>query len=275
MTHRAVPSRHAIAVSISESSDMSMLGLSNEHLIDAFAEISRYVLNSGSRLVYGGDLRQYGFSELLFEIVARHQPVLDDVGGNVGVTNYFAWPVHILMSYEKLEESADALVGSAELVCLDLDGKPMTMKKRRKLKSRQPTDVEWQKGLTAMRRRVLGETTARIVLGGRTEQYKGVMPGIGEEALLSLQARQPLFVIGGFGGCARSIAESLGIAKQQTYINSNWPAKKAFDSFSSADLNNGLTVEDNATLAVTPHIDQAIILILRGLRKVVGTRSNE
>ena len=44
------------------------------------------------------------------------------------------------------------------------------------------------------------ETRARIVLGGRVAGYKGRMPGIAEEALLSLQAQQPVFLLGGFGG---------------------------------------------------------------------------
>jgi hypothetical protein len=39
------------------------------------------------------------------------------------------------------------------------------------------------------------------------------------------------------------------------------------------DLNNGLTPEENAILACTPHVDQAITLILRGLLHVVSAKS--
>ena len=119
---------------------------------------------------------------------------------------------------------------------------------------------------------MLRETDARIVLGGRTEQYKGAMPGIGEEALLSLQAGQPLFVIGGFGGCARDIAESLEIIDQKMSNRRAWEGRNEFDVFSVASLNNGLSLEDNSTLATTPHIDQAIVLILRGLSRVRDRR---
>ncbi len=275
MTKQEASGRPVIAVSTSESPDMAALGLSHGHLRDAMVEIARHVLRFGSRIVYGGDLRQYGFSELLFEIVARHQPVVDNAEVHVGVTNYLAWPVHILMPFEKLEEAAEALAGSAELVCLDMDGNRMTMQRRQQFESKHPTDAEWSIGLTTMRQLMLAETDARIVLGGRTEQYKGAMPGIGEEALLSLQAGQPLFVIGGFGGCARDIAESLGLAEQGMFDRRVWQGREAFDSFSANDLNNGLKVEDNATLAITTHIDQAIVLILRGLLKAVGPRSNE
>ena len=76
MIQRATPSRHAVAVSVSESPDMACLGLVKDHLLDAMEEIFRYTLHSGSRIAYGGDLRQYGFSELLFELVARYFQVL-------------------------------------------------------------------------------------------------------------------------------------------------------------------------------------------------------
>ena len=275
MINQALPSKHMIAVSTSESSDMEFLGLSIDHLRDAMVEIARYVLRFGSYLVYGGDLRQYGFSELLFEIVARYHSVSNDDGGHAGVTNYLAWPVHIQMPFKKLEEAAKELNGSARLVCLDMEGQPMTMQRRKQLKTMQPTDGEWSKGLTAMRRHMLKQTNARIILGGTTEGYKGTMPGIGEEALLSLKARQPLFVIGGFGGCARDIAESLGLVKKRMFSQHIWTGLEEFKSFSGADLNNGLSTKENATLATTPHIDQAIVLILRGLINVVGKRSRE
>ena len=86
MSKREALRRRVIAVSTSESADMPALGLSDEHLRDAMAEIARHMLRTGSRLVYGGDLRHHGFSKLLFEIVARHQPVGDDVEEHVGVT---------------------------------------------------------------------------------------------------------------------------------------------------------------------------------------------
>src|SRR6202007_799455 len=97
------------------------------------------------------------------------------------------------------------------LICLALDGARLSLDARRLLAVQRPTDAEWSSGLTAMRNVMLAETNARVVLGGRVDQYRGVMPGTAEEALLSLQARQPLFLMGGFGGCARDIAETLAL----------------------------------------------------------------
>ena len=62
MSNHEASRQHVIAVSTSESPDMAVLGLSDGHLRDAMAEIARHVLKFGSRLVYGGDLRQYGWT---------------------------------------------------------------------------------------------------------------------------------------------------------------------------------------------------------------------
>ena len=262
--------RSVFAISISETSEMLTLGLSEDHLRDAMAEIIRYMLKLGAKIVYGGDLRQYGFSELLFDIAARHNHENDDNQDKMRVTNYLAWPVHILKSFDELETTVAHLEGTAKLICLALDGTLISMQERKQLATQFPSEAEWSKGLTAMRQTMLAETHARIVLGGRIDQYKGTMPGIGEEALLSLQGSQPLFLIGGFGGCACDIAESMGLIDRRSDARPVWQGQAAFSAFSTTDLNNGLTLEENVTLARTPHIDQAIILILRGLFNVTS-----
>ena len=94
------------------------------------------------------------------------------------------------------------------------------------------------------------------------------MPGIAEEALLSLETGQPLYVLGGFGGCARDIAETLGLVAPLCATARAWDGRKDFEGRSTKDLNNGLTDEENATMARTCHIDQAVTLLLRGLMNV-------
>ena len=270
MSYQEVLEGHAIAISISESPDMPALGLSDAHLRDAMVEIARHMLALGARLVYGGDLRQDGFAGLLFELVARHRRDADEGDDRAAVTNYLAWPVHILQSAVDIETTAADLEGFAELVCLKLDGTRLPIEERCNLASKQPSEAEWSDGLTAMRRTMSAETNARIVLGGSVDNYKGAMPGIAEEALLSLQAGQPLYLMGGFGGCARDIAETVGLVAPWGASRLAWNGRPAFQAFSATDLNNGLTSEENATLAQTPHVDQAIMLVLRGLMRMVS-----
>jgi hypothetical protein len=267
-------SQFSIAISTSESPDMPALGLSDQHLRDAMAEVARHLLALGARLVYGGDLRAHGFSELLFELIARHRRNTDKSDDRTGVVNYLAWPVHIRMTADDLNRFSTDLADIAELICLRLDGSRSTSRKRQSLAQRSPTEAQWAKGLTAMRYVMREETHARIVLGGRVDQYKGVMPGIAEESLLSLKVRQPLFLMGGFGGCARDIAETLGLVTPWAASRPDWPGRKDFKAFAASYLtSNGLTAEENTTLARTPHVDQAVALILRGLLQVGPPRS--
>ena len=117
-----------------------------------------------------------------------------------------------------------------------------------------------------MRKRI----DARILLGGRVEGYKGRLPGIAEEALLSLQSGQPVFLLGGFGGCARDIAEALDLAPAWQGSREQWPGRSDFRGYGPESLRNGLSYEENRVLATTPYIDQSLPLILRGLRSLRG-----
>ena len=83
-------SQMTIAISTSDSPDMAALGLSEAHLQHAVADLAIYLLASGASLAYGGDLRQGGFTKLLFELVMRYRLQEE---GEEGVINYLAWPV--------------------------------------------------------------------------------------------------------------------------------------------------------------------------------------
>ena len=119
MTYREPLSQKAIGISIAESQDMEALGLSEEHLRDAMAEIARHLLAMGARLVYGGDLRKRGFTELLFEMVVRHRRDADVGDGRLPVANYLAWPVHRSMKPETIQAVSENLKGLADLHLLD------------------------------------------------------------------------------------------------------------------------------------------------------------
>lgn len=270
MTDQAQLSGSVVAISISKSPDMEVLGLGQEHLDDALAEVIRYLLVTGARVIYGGDLRQGNFTNILFELVARYQSDASTGDGRAAVRNFFAWPVHISFSAEQVRQLSEDVEGMAELVYLTADGTVMPADERQQLAPRPAAEEEWSAGLTAMRRLVTTLSHARIVIGGQVEGFKGSMPGVAEEALLSLQAGQPLFLLGGFGGCAYDIACDLGLIPSSIGRHTPWPSRAAFKNFSAENLNNGLNAEENTLLAATAHVDQAMALILRGLLRLHG-----
>jgi hypothetical protein len=62
-----------VGISISNTPDLAALGFGNEHLEDAMTEIARHLIACGATLAYAGDLREGGFTELLFEIANRYR----------------------------------------------------------------------------------------------------------------------------------------------------------------------------------------------------------
>ena len=73
---------------------------------------------------------------------------------------------------------------------------------------------------------------------------------------------------GGLGGCVRDVAETLGLVKSWPGSRDDWPGRWEFKNFGPDDLRNGLSVEENRALAETPYIDEALPLILKGLRNL-------
>jgi hypothetical protein len=247
----------SIAVSVSASPDLSVLGLNERHLRDVVVAVVRFFLAAGATLLYGGDLRALGFTELLFEVVAGSRKEAGE--RRRAVANLLAWPVHIALSQEELDRRRSGLGDNGSVVCLSPDGTVMSYQERASLASKGPSDHEWTQGLTSMRRTLAQWCDAHVLLGGQTQGFRGKMPGIAQEALLTLEARKPVFLIGGFGGCARDIA--------QTMMPAERPHRRALERVRVDDLGNGLTAEEAARLAQTAHADEIIMLILRGLHR--------
>ena len=260
-----LPPPRNIGISISESPDMRFFGFSDGHLKDAMAGFAIHLLASGANIAYGGDLLDGGFSRLIFDLVLRYRPYREKVPP---VTNYLAWPVHAAMTTEDVRALDEELQGFARLVLVGQDGSPMPREGHRAVPSDTVDQERWCVGLTAMRTLMREQTDARLALGGKLEGHRGAMPGVAEEALLAIRAKQPVFLVGGFGGCARDIAETLGIADRWAGSRSTWTGRRLFDGYADDDLSNGLTSAENHQLAMTPHIDQAITLLMTGLHRL-------
>ena len=278
MTTTQPVNSQTIGISISDSPDLASFGLGDGHLRDAMVSIATHLLAAGDDLAYGGDLRPGGFTETLFELVCRYtrhpidggrSPAPTAIGDEPArVANYLAWPVHAGMNGDDLASWTDEVRGFAATVLLDPDGRPISMAERTLLLPAEPDATDWATGLTSMRKTMRECINARILLGGRTEGYKGRMPGIAEEALLSLEAGQPVFLLGGFGGAARDVAEALHLAPSWPGSREQWAGRSDFAGFGPDSLRNTLSHEEKRALATTPYLDRSLPLLLRGLRRL-------
>lgn len=277
--------RLLVGISVSEPADSDLIGrgLSQLHVRHAFVEIARHLLAAGHALAYGGDFRHQGYTEAMLDLVRTYSR--RDQPGPERILVYSAWPIWLSLDRDERAELASV----ATLVEVDPPhGAPEQLSPARD--DRSPTDRLWAAlALTEMRRQMNRDIAARVLLGGRLSGQAGLLPGVVEEAALSVEEGLPLFVIGGFGGAASLVGSALrGEATPELsldYQQNNtagytdlWEeaghhrARPDFDELrermaQSGQANrNGLSSEQDDRLLATSDIDEIVALLLRGLR---------
>lgn len=225
-----------IILSVSESSDSQCFGLTSAHLDAALMEISRQLLARGASLEYGGHLGSDGYTMALFDM-ARSYNALSGLPAAERIINDVGWPLPLDSLPEALRARHQKVAIYRRLPRPDgvvhLD--PCTfLEEPFFFQADTPARrYAWARGMTAMRRyqAVSSGACARIVIGGkvgptttatpdggRSERwYSGRIPGVVEEALLSLQAKQPVFIVGAFGGAARLVIDLLEGRKREEF----------------------------------------------------------
>jgi hypothetical protein len=274
-----------IGLSISNSPDLAERGMSLVHLEDAMVECARHLLVQGASLGYGGDLRPGGFTTILFELVRSH----NRAGSKQRIHNFLSWPIHLRLDSAMWREFLDEIqdyrlpppsdLGIDATVFITPDD--------------SPGRYAWARSLTLMREQMNKETNARVLLGGQVTGFKGKYPGVFEEAILALRSGKPLYLIGGFGGCARLIIGALKGAVPDALTDAfqlREPLDQAIaDRFRTdatakkttaidyagelqflkekgvAGLDNGLSADDNEVLFMSKSLPEIVHLLLKGL----------
>lgn len=274
-----------VAISVSESPDASTLGIGKAMFEDLSVELARHLLISGAHLVYGGDLRPGGFTELFKDLTYQYGIYEKDKMLRNYFTNYLAWPIYIGMS-----PTTQAEYKSCRVICQKATI-PNSIPTDLHDIMVPPTSVEnlyyWAESLRAMRQEMEANIDARIILGGRVTGFKGYLPGLYEEAINAANAKHPIYLLGGFGGAAlrliklikgettseKLFEECCSNRSYQEFVSYLDKEKgemnfKALDIFvnNMGVLNNGLSSRENERLFVTTNVTEIIALVLKGLR---------
>ena len=189
-----------------------------------------------------------------------------------------AWQEHRKLTQEQLDWQKDELGLFGEILCLDPEGQPLSWPDNKGAPEIVMDDGVRQQSLTGLRRFMARHTHARVLIGGRREEFRGRMPGILEEALLSIESDQPIYLAGGFGGITVDVIKILdldngawlpleedasppddrvtaGLAQLSELIEDTDPRQ----------LSNGLTAEENRRLAATHRPSEIAALVSLGL----------
>ena len=254
---------------------------------DAFAitieEIATHLLSSSFRVAHPDDLQPGGASERLFNLGCQYGRRMVAVDGPIahsdtvhnagfGVEAYCAWPVHIGVPIGVFEGDYEMASRFDTVNCLTLEGESYPYTYFSDDVRHEPRPQERIQGMAAFRTTIGQRSLARIAVGGATVPSDGPMPTMAQDALASLQGEQPLYVLGGFGGCARDIASALrltGTRPTQSPLGFDEFVRFAGPQF----LHNGLDSEENQSLADTADVEEAMRLVLRGLSRVAAQRA--
>lgn len=219
-----------VALSMSESTDIARYGQDALHLEQTMLELSRHLLIHGASLAYGGHIGSEGYTQRLFELVRTHND-RENVEPFARIINHRGWPLPKLPKSKLAElKPVATLITIARPIDIDESLNPIFVAEPEVYFSADPSAEHryaWSRGMTEMRAfqadHSRSKVIARVVLGGtfgptlkveegrppKQQWYAGRMPGVLEEVLLSLEAGQPVFLIGAFGGAARLVIDLL------------------------------------------------------------------
>ena len=297
-----------VGISLSESDTSEIAWIENRAIQNLMVELCRYLLVSGTTLIYSGDMNYpaktdtFNFATLLSDLVAKHRHAYDREDNELqAVDNYSSFPYYDLLT-EDQRSALQYRVNFMEVKPPDYLG----------LESRDAAELikydsfkakyAFAKSLSAMRETMMqtAATHAWVILGGKWKGFKGKMPGVLEECLLALQMEKPVYLIGAFGGVAKGVIEALEGQQppmlhldfyetayhSYTYFLKQFNADTRTDEKEQVDykeivtylnsrknqenygLNNGLTPSENECLFHTKSEVEIISLILKGLQNI-------
>ncbi len=294
-----------IAMSLSDSPNVDgPEGYTKYHVEDATIHVARTLISSGGAIAYGGDFRPGGYTPMLAQLIQTYNQT-----ASAEAQNLHSYLAAIIKPGDAPENTP--LILHSLLASPDMAREAWLPKPTATAKNLPPAALYF----SDMRRVMEKHVAARFILGGNAiprlkdkgDGYGGRYPGLVEEAWRSLQAGNPLYVAGGFGGAAELVADLLTRKKRaaKLLLDKTWMANPYFKKNAAAidrhplrrklglpkrmeDLAaeivrlgcphlkndaaslewNGLSVEDNLLLFRTRDPVTLAALVLKGLLRV-------
>ena len=243
--------------------------------------MSRYILSVGGGLVYGGDLRNGGFTTTLCDLVEVYKDF--ENSSDKRFINYLAWPLSLELTKDHILKYKNRVnfvpvPPPKHLVIENPDKylKPDTL----------DNQIIWADCLSAMRQQMNEKCYGRVFIGGKVSGFKGRFPGLLEELRESIDIDRPIYLLGAFGGITKKITEFLKGESESIFEPNdvyqkfvNYYNSKSKDKIDLTEItaqikgygldrivqNSGLKKEDYFSLMQNRNITTNIYLILKGL----------
>jgi hypothetical protein len=315
-----------IGISISYQRDHLLArGLGLEHLRELLVGIARPLLRQGASLAYAGNWTESeeNFTFELLRLISDEQEDNSLGGPDTALTigrlyNHCAWPAYLDVT-PRIEAQwinccriiritqQHAGIADADLVQEDV----ATPSDRRQLNAALVLSTMRRLTMEGMMiaapdvpsPEYIPPVLARVALAGRTCGFSGILPGIFEEALLTLDHALPLYLLGGFGGATGVLAQAFldagaplpqeltvewqkahtpsvatlepllagsgspSVATTEATLASLGQYCRKAGADLAGTLNTGLDQQETRELLATCEIERAVQLVLKGLNK--------
>lgn len=277
-----------IAISVSINEDLEKIGFSEQHLNDISIEIARYVIANDGVALYGGDLREGGFTNYFSELSNQYKRINDKAFKFI---NYFVFP-----NTKRLSRDVRIDFHSKQIQIKEVSPpESLVIDENKEYFPFKCFDDRFVfcECFKEMRIQMAKDCSARVLVGGKMTNYLGYLPGIIEEALYTLFENKPLYLVGGFGGASEKLIklfkgeeineltndfqyssdflrEYKDFVKDKCSYSNYEILKKEFLKFDIKKLSelNRLSVEENEILFSSKNIHEIVHLIMKGLRSI-------
>lgn len=212
-----------VGISASDiSSKEATKGWTDWHLEDALVQILRNILNGGGSLSYGGDFSfrpKVSFTPLIASLTEAYRQTKER---SVGSKDSIA-PTEAERSISQrldIFQPADGKLSDIpkDVVCrvrhlgLSKELVEHAIFSTEEIAANLPQGMKY----SAMRKVMTNFCRGRVVLGGKSiprsaneDGYGGRFPGIAEEVFYAIEADQPVYLCGGFGGITQRLSRLL------------------------------------------------------------------
>ncbi len=294
-----------VGISISNVSVASVTDFSQHHLHQDYTErfaqdIARYLLAREATLIYGGDLRENGFTQFILDEAVALMNRNPNHANKIYVENHLAWPIYVpdnalrawRAKYSSVMYTREHDIPEDISACVD---KNIFIK---------PCNFEnkyiWSRCLTEMRQESINCSDARICAGGKLFGYNGKMPGVLEEIMIAIETKKPTYLLGAFGGVVGEVCKTIRKGEATKFLTEDWQVcnnagykdlqeKAREDNYHAnyehvklilenpellSDMiqRSGLTENKYMRLMESPFIDECVYLIIQGLKALPRNR---
>jgi hypothetical protein len=289
-----------VGISISESDDLAAHGFTPSGMNRLTVRFNDALLGEGATLAFGHDWREAGIMDAICSAALSSFGVPQPDAPRPLILNLIPWP-------DKTRVEEEILVRLNGILGIREAGLPDDLKGFERRADEDPELKLYlrSRGLTHLRRQLTVRSRARVCIGGKEHRFQGRYPGILEEALLTLREGQAVYFVGLLGGAAEQIGRAVLYGQERPPSFGEAPfhatdgcpplaeiyrkmdrspsgnpladtnldlegAWRELQSIGAENLSkaNGLYPQENRRLLESPHEEEAISLVLRGLRRL-------